>query len=70
MTPADRIMKHLKDNGIKQSHVARQIGMKYGLLNEKLHNRTRLTADDIETICGALGLQPNDLLKPRKGETA
>lgn len=70
MTPAERILKHLNENGIKQTHLAKRIGMNYSTLSEKLHNRTRFTADDIEKICGALGLKPNDLLKPRKGETA
>jgi DNA-binding Xre family transcriptional regulator len=70
LTPADRILKHLNDNGIRQSHLAKQIGMKYTTLNAKLHKNIRLSSDDIEKICGALGLKPNDILKPRKGETA
>lgn len=70
MTPADRIIKHLNDNGIKQSHLAKQINMNYSTLNMKLHKKIRLSTDDIEKICGALGLKPNDLLKPRKGEAS
>ena len=42
MTPADRIMKHLKDNGIRQSHLAKQINMKYSTLNMKLNNNINI----------------------------
>ena len=66
MTPADRIMKHLKDNGIRQSHLAKQINMKYSTLNMKLNNNINITAEEIEAICGALKIKPNTLIKPSK----
>lgn len=64
-TPAQRILKYINENGIKQTYVARKIGMNVKLLNDKLHSRARITADEIELICWALGKTPSDFLKAR-----
>ena len=68
MTPADRILKHLKDNGIKQTYLAEKTGIRVQTLNNKLHNYFKFSTDEIERVCGVLGCKPNDFLKPRKGE--
>ena len=66
MTPADRVKRHLEDNGIRQSHLAKQINMKYSTLNMKLNNNIKITAEEIEAICGALKIKPDTLIKPSK----
>lgn len=65
LAPAERILGYLKENGIKQTFVAKKIGMKPSQLNAKLHGKLRLLAVDIEKICWATGKNPSDFLKPR-----
>lgn len=67
MTPAERIKDYLESNGIKQTFLANKIDMHPNTLNAKLNGHVRILADDIEKICGALGISPNAFLKPRKG---
>ena len=65
-TPADRILKIIQDKGIKQRFIAKKIGMKPQTLNSKLRKYSKFTPDEIELICGVLGCQANDILKPRQ----
>lgn len=66
LTPADRIRNYLRENGIKQKFIAEKIGMNMQTLSGKLNKHIRITADDIEKICGVLNCSPNTFLKPRK----
>ena len=64
-TPAERILGYLNENGIKQTFIAKKIGVKPNDLNAKLHGKLRLLATDIEKICWATGKTPSDFLRPR-----
>ena len=64
-TPAQRILKYMEENGIKQTHIARKIKMKPNVLNAKLHGRSRILAEELELLCWALGKTPSEFLKPR-----
>jgi transcriptional regulator with XRE-family HTH domain len=63
--PSDRITEYLKTNGIKQSFVSQKTRINDSTLSAKLRGQIRITADDIEVICGALGCVPDDFLKPK-----
>jgi len=65
---AQRIMDYINNNGIKQRFIAKKIGMKFSTLNSKLNGKSKLTAEDIEHICWALGKSPSDFIKPRPPE--
>lgn len=70
VSAAQRISEYINNNGIKRRFVAKKIGMDDSALNARLNGKTRLTAEDIEHICWALGKSPSDFLKPcapRKG---
>lgn len=64
-TPADRIKKYIEDSGIKQKYICIKSGMNGSTLSLKLNNKRRLTANDIEAICHALGCTPNKFIKKR-----
>ena len=68
-SPAEKISAHLKDNGIKQSYLSQKTGIKPASLSSKLKGATKLQYDEIEVICGVLGLQPNDVLEARLPES-
>ena len=67
-TPAERILEHLKKNGIKQTFVSKKTGINDSTLSAKLNGQIRLTADDIEIICWALGCTPAEFLTARAPE--
>lgn len=67
-TPAQRIVKYIKEKGIKQAFISEKIGMNDSTLSAKLKGRIRLTTDDIEIICWALECMPSDFLSPRPPE--
>jgi transcriptional regulator with XRE-family HTH domain len=70
ITPAQRILQYIDDNGIRQTHIANKTGIERKTLNDKLHGRSRITAEEIELICWALGRSPSDFLKPRQPQKA
>lgn len=64
-TPAQRILRYIEENGIKQSFVARKINMKENTLSNKLKGKSRITPEEMELLCWTLGKSPNDFIKPR-----
>lgn len=61
-----RIRNYLKEHGIKQKFIVQKSQIKSSTLSSKLNGKSKLTADDIEIICGILGCSPADFLKPRE----
>ncbi len=68
-SPAKKISDYLINNGIKQTFVSQKTGISKQTLNAKLKGVSKLTSEDIELICGALGKEPNDFLIPRMPHT-
>lgn len=66
--PAQRILKYIKSKGITQSFLAREAGIDDSVLNSKLHNKTKIWAEEIELFCGILGVDPNTFLSPKLPE--
>lgn len=66
MTANQKILKHLKDNGIKQTFLASKIKMDDATLSRKLNGQIVLTVEDMELICGVLNCTPNDFMEPVK----
>lgn len=66
--PAERIVDYLKANGITQAFVSKRTGINDSTLSAKLKGQVRITVDDIENICLALGRTPADFLMARSPE--
>jgi transcriptional regulator with XRE-family HTH domain len=60
-----KIKRYLQDNGISQAFVSRKIGITATKLNLSLNGERKLTFEEYEKICGALGVNTDMFLKPR-----
>lgn len=63
-----RIKRYLEENGISQAFVCRKTGMDTVKLNLSLNGHRGLTFPEYELLCGALNLNTDHFLKPRKPE--
>jgi transcriptional regulator with XRE-family HTH domain len=68
-TPAERIAEYIKNKGIKQTFISQKTGIDDSSLSAKLNGKTKLTVDDIELICGAIGCSPSQFLIARAPAT-
>lgn len=57
----DRIYQIMREKNMCQASVARSAGYTPKRFNDMLRERALITADDIPSICKALGVMPNDL---------
>lgn len=60
-----KIKKYLQENGISQRFLSRKTGIASSKLNLALNGNRRLTFDEYELICGALGVDAGFFLKAR-----
>lgn len=58
---ADRIEQVISQKGLKKSRVAEKTGLTANQFSAILKGRRVLKADDIPLLCGALGIEPNEL---------
>jgi len=68
MSPGQRILTYINNKGITQAFISRQTGIDKSVLNSKLHGKTKLLAEDVELICGALDISPTEFLTPTRKE--
>lgn len=57
----DNLRNYLKDNGYKQSAIARIIDVNPVTFNQILTKHTRLSADMLFKVCDALAITPDEL---------
>lgn len=58
-----KVRDKVDDTGYKRDYVARQAGMKPAKLSLLLNGHRRMTAEDLQDICIAIGLNPNELFQ-------
>lgn len=63
-----KIKTFLDDNGISQAHVSRETKIPLPKLNLSLNGKRRLTFDEYELICGAVGVPAGTFLEARLPE--
>jgi len=68
--PAERIMKYIKENGIKQTFISQKTGIKKSTLSAKLRGQAKISAEEIELICWALNCSPTEFISPKSPEKA
>lgn len=64
-----KLKKYLEANGITQAHISRETGIDPIKLNLALNGKRRLTFYEYSMICGALELNTDVFLKPRRPDT-
>ena len=65
MKPEAKIKKYLDERGISQAFISRKTGISTVKLNLALNGNRKLSLDEYELICGALGVPPDHFLTPR-----
>lgn len=60
-----KIKRYLDENGITQAFISRKTGISNSKLNLALNGNRKLTFEEYELICGALGVQAGFFLKAR-----
>lgn len=64
----NRIKEVLKDKGISQTWLARQIGKSYNTINEYARNVRQPSLEDLYNIAEILNVEVKDLLIERKNK--
>lgn len=60
-----KIKSFMDEKGISQAHISRKTGIPTAKLNLALNGKRRLTFEEYETICWALGVEVGAFLEPR-----
>lgn len=60
MTMQDRIAEYIRNTGIKQSSICEKTGINKDAMSAMMRGERRMTANEFETICIAIGKEPND----------
>ena len=62
MNVQERVSEYILNNGIKQSFIVERTGLNKDIISAILNKRRKMTADEFEIICRALGKTPNDFM--------
>lgn len=62
-----RVADYLKSNGIKGSFIVRATGIRQSKLSGILNGHIELKADDLEKICNAIKVNPNEFIEVKAG---
>jgi transcriptional regulator with XRE-family HTH domain len=68
MEVGKKIKAYLDSHGISQTFVARKTGISVQQLNLSLNGSRRIPLEEYELICGALEVNVDEFLEPRKLE--
>lgn len=66
MCVGQKIKSYLEDNGITQTFVANKTGIPIQKLNRSLNGNRKLEFGEYELICGALSVNTDKFIKPKK----
>ena len=65
MEVGEKIRHYMDDNGITQAHISRRTGIPAPKLNLALSCKRRLTFEEYEAICWALGVGVSEFLEAK-----
>jgi transcriptional regulator with XRE-family HTH domain len=61
-----KIKEYMEKKGINQSEIADMVGIPRPKLNKMLNGEQKISLDDYELICGALGVGVEEFLSPKR----
>lgn len=61
-----KIKEYMEKKGINQSEIADMVGIPRPKLNKMLNGEQKISLDDYELICGALGVGVEEFLTPKR----
>lgn len=62
MDVQSRISAYVNQMGIKQTAICEKTGLKKDAVSAMLNNKRKMSADEFELICRAIGKTPNDFM--------
>ena len=62
MVVQTRVAEYIRNMGIKQTVISKKTGISVTALSAMLTNQRKMTADEFEKICIAIGKSPNDFM--------
>lgn len=68
MVVQTRVAAYIDEKGIKKSHVAEKAGITLPRLSKILNNHTEMRADELDSICKALDVEPSKFVPPKTTE--
>lgn len=63
-----RIREYIKNKGLTQTYVAKQMGYTLQTFNAMMNGKRKVYADDIIKLCKITGAEPNDFIKSGEDE--
>lgn len=66
MSGEQEIRQYLKTNGISQAWLSKKTKIPESKLSHSLNGKRKMTLGEYATICGALNVNTDKFLKPRK----
>ena len=67
MKIGNQIQKVIKEKGLKQGYVAKELGMTDKTMSEIIHGKRKLSAEELIGICMVLGIS-TDIFLPNQSE--
>lgn len=67
MVVQKRLAEYLKSKGIKGSFIVRATGIRQSKLSGILNGHIELKADDLEKICNAIKVNPDEFIEVKAG---
>lgn len=64
----DRISEYIREMGIKQTILCKKTGLDKSAMSAIVTGKRKLSANEFEQICKALGKQPNDFMEYEENE--
>ena len=59
----ERLKTLIRNKGLKQCSVAEKAGFNENQFSQMLNGRRQISADELEIICNAMGVSPNDVYR-------
>ena len=56
-----KLLGRMKERGVTQEKLAKEIAVSKSTLNSKLNNRFKFTADEIDSICRVLDISNSEI---------
>lgn len=63
MEVQSRVIRYVKDVGIKQSFIAKKTGLSENAVSNIFNGKRKMSADEFMKVCQAIGKTPNDFME-------
>ena len=68
MEVQSRVVQYIKETGIRQSFIARNVGLSDNAVSLICNGRRKMSADEFVKVCQVIGKTPNDFMEVEETE--